>query len=165
MYQVEIKVSFRYGHRLCPPYIGKCSNVHGEYGTAIFIFSRPQLSPEGFVVDFGVAKKKIKNWIDKNWDHAYLHNCNDGVGKTFKEKGLRTYDLEVNPTAENMAAYLYSIFSNKFKGCKLEKVGVVESAPDSIAWYVAPGYIGEIVNVKILPRKLGYYGKRSETQA
>lgn len=135
MYQVEIRVNFRYGHRLCAPYTGKCNNVHGEYGTAIFIFSAEHVDGSGFVIDFGMAKKRIKKWIDANWDHAYLHNINDDIAKTLKNKGLRTYDMEVNPSAENMAEHLYSIFCKKFKSCNLDKVGVVESNIDSIAWY------------------------------
>ena len=135
MYEVEVKVNFRYGHRLVEPYKGKCSNVHGEYGTAIFLLGKDGLTSEGFVVDFGAIKKTVKEWIDENWDHAYLHSNKDEVGTYLMSMGLRTYNLFRNPTAENMAEELYCRFEDKFD-CKLVKVGLVESSTDSIAWYI-----------------------------
>ena len=133
MYSVEIKIKFRSGHRLMPPYTGKCLNPHGEGYTAIFIFSTESLDENGMVLDFGSIKEKLKTWIDDNFDHAYLHKNGDEVGIFLKEKGFRTFEFQFNPTAENMARYFYNMAISK--SLPITKVGVVESFCDSVAWY------------------------------
>ena len=139
MYQVEVKVSFRAGHRLMPPYKGKCNNVHGEYFTAIFIVESAGLNEYGMVVDFGVAKKYLKTWIDENLDHAYVHNAEDHIGHFLKSEGFKTYSIgNMNPTAENLAKMLYGMVEQTMN-LPIVKVGVVESTETSIAWYTTKG--------------------------
>ena len=136
MYGVEVRINFRAGHRLIEPYVGKCNNVHGEGYSAICIFRTDILDKNDMVLDFGIIKKKIKEWIDTNWDHAYIHSDKDEVGEYLKEKGFKTYNLgDHNPTAEYMAKYLFAAIYT-FVGIKrIKKVGIVESFEDSIAWY------------------------------
>jgi len=133
MYSIEVKIQFRYGHRLVPPYEGKCNNVHGEAGTAIFIFSSMLLDKNGMVLDFGVIKKQLKEWIDKYIDHAYICHDSDEIGVDLRKKGLKVFTLGENPTAENLAKLFFNqayVFNKN-----IVKVGVVESFVDSIAWY------------------------------
>ena len=138
-YQVEVKVSFRSGHRLMPPYKGKCNNVHGEYFTAIFILEQEELDVNGMLIDFGVVKKQLKTWTDDNLDHAYLHNEGDEVGKYLTEKGFKTYSVGPrNPTAENLARMLYGV-AKRIINLPVVKVGVVESTETSIAWFTTKG--------------------------
>jgi len=133
-YTVEVKVSFRAGHRLLPPYSGKCNNPHGEGYTAIIFLSGDQLDERGMILDFGEIKRQIKHWIDEHWDHAYIHNKNDKVGLWLKDNGFRTYSLSQNPTAEYMAEILFDIIKLNISK-KVVKVGIVESFSDSVAWY------------------------------
>lgn len=135
MYKIEIRVLFRYGHRLLPPYFGKCNNPHGEGGTAIFIFESNKLKKTDMVEDFGRVKRKIKKWIDTNIDHSYIYKKEDKVGKYLKKHGFRVYEISVNPTAENIAKLLFWNIKKLFPGISLDRVGVVESFNDSIAWY------------------------------
>ena len=37
----------------------------------------PALDPQGLVFDFTDLKRRVKNWIDDNWDHAFLVNSRD----------------------------------------------------------------------------------------
>lgn len=135
MYQVEVKVSFRAGHRLMPPYKGKCNNVHGEYFTAIFILENKELDNNGMLIDFGVIKNQLKTWIDEHLDHAYVHNEEDQVGRYLKAQGFKTYSVgEQNPTAENLAGLLYKLVKLTM-GLPVVKVGIVESTETSIAWF------------------------------
>jgi len=136
MYQIEVKVKFRAGHRLPEPYIGKCNNVHGEGYTGIFVFQTRNLDECGMVADFGVIKKKIKTWIDKNMDHGYIYQKNDRVGQILEKEGFKVYEMKVAPTAENIAFELYKKFREVDNTCILKKVGVIESWDDSIAWYI-----------------------------
>lgn len=133
MYRVEIRVQFRAGHRLMPPYEGKCNNPHGEGYTAIFLFESKSLDKNGMVYDFGVVKRDLKKWIDDNLDHSYIHHMNDKVGSYLAKNGHKTYSMSVNPTAENIAAELFRHTIQIYS--KLIIVGIIESFDDSIAWY------------------------------
>jgi 6-pyruvoyltetrahydropterin/6-carboxytetrahydropterin synthase len=132
-YQVEIRVTFRAGHRLLEPYKGKCNNVHGEGYTAIIIFEKEKIDENGMVFDFSEIKKTVKEWIDDNWDHAYIHGSKDVVADLLNDMGLKTFNLIKNPTAENMAICLYDII--RYKQLPVVKVGIIESFEDNIAWY------------------------------
>lgn len=133
MYQIEAKAQFRYGHRLIAPYTGLCNNVHGEGGTAICILEGESLDKNGMLLDFKEAKFQIKEWLDSNWDHTYLHHKDDKIGIYLKENGFRTFEFPNNPTAENMAAYLFDVLVTLH--LPVVKVGIVESFTNSVAWY------------------------------
>ena len=133
MYKIEVRVSFRSAHRLLPPYKGHCNHVHGEYYTAIFVFGSKTLDTNGMVFDFGTVKKMLKTWIDEHLDHAYICNKKDDVGVYLEDKGFRVYKIDSNPTAENLAQLLFNLCIKL--NIPAVKVGVVESSPDSIAWY------------------------------
>ena len=134
MHKIQIEIPFRAGHRLLPPFKGKCNNVHGEGFTAIVEIESENLDECGMVADFGPLKQKIKKWIDQNLDHAYIHHEMDQVADYLKEQGLKTYNMVSNPTAEHLAEELYSIISRKITN-KVTKVGIVESFRDNIAYY------------------------------
>jgi 6-pyruvoyltetrahydropterin/6-carboxytetrahydropterin synthase len=133
MYQIEVKIPFRAGHRLIEPYEGKCNNVHGEGYTAICFFEGETLNPCGMVIDFKQAKILVKEWIDNNWDHAYLYKAGDKVGEFLRKLNLRVFEFEHNPTAEYMAEYLYFLLDTF--NLPIKKVGIIESFEDSIAWF------------------------------
>lgn len=134
MNEVEVKIRFRAGHRLIPPYKGHCNNPHGEGYTVILFFKKAELDENGMVFDFGRIKKHIKSWIDENWDHSYIHHKDDEVGEYLFSKGFKTFNIgNKNPTAENMAKYLFDII--KQDNIYISKIGIIESFEDSIAWY------------------------------
>jgi len=68
----------------------QCGRLHGHNYTVEVELSSPAVNDIGFVRDFGDLKL-VKGFIDNHWDHQHL---NDFFG-------------DVNPTAENMAKYLY----------------------------------------------------------
>lgn len=134
-YLIEVKIQFRAGHRLLPPYIGKCNNIHGEGYTAIIFFKSNELDENGMVFDFGDTKRKIKEWVNNYWDHSYIFNRNDKMGLILKENGMKVFNIgNQNPTAENMAKYLFDEIKENISD-KVCKVGIIESFEDSIAWY------------------------------
>jgi 6-pyruvoyltetrahydropterin/6-carboxytetrahydropterin synthase len=133
---ITIEIPFRAGHRLIAPYKGKCNNVHGEGYTAIVELKSERIDQNGMVADFGKTKKKIKNWIDKNWDHAYIYTNRDEVGHYLAKKGFKTFNIgDSNPTAEIMAEELFYRIKMSLRIKSVSKVGIVESFRDSIAWY------------------------------
>lgn len=140
-FQLEIKVNFRYGHRLLKDTTSKCYNLHGEGGTAIVILEKPKLDNFDKVVDFGKVKKVIKEMIDERYDHTMILNCEDDkLIMNLGNMNMKLLLLQSDPTAERIAENLYwdicSILDEiTEQDTTVVKVGVQESFEDSIAWY------------------------------
>lgn len=66
----------------------------------------------GRVIDFSVLKERVGGWILANWDHGFVVASHDGDARraiaAFMSGGLpqKTFVLDRNPTAENMARHL-----------------------------------------------------------
>lgn len=75
---------FSSAHRL-PFYDGPCHNLHGHTWKVVFLISGP-VQKNGMVADFKELKKLLDGILP---DHQYLN------------------DLLENPTAENLAPYLF----------------------------------------------------------
>lgn len=105
------------GHRVLG-HEGKCKNLHGHRYVAEVTVISPELDSLGRVIDFGVLKKLIGDWIDENWDHNFLCHPEDAlvelwkisVGPTsiFAGKAPYVFPPGQNPTAENIAWVLFS---------------------------------------------------------
>lgn len=106
LYKVSIELRFDAAHRLCD-YSGKCHNLHGHTYFAIVDVACAELISPGFVVDFVVLKKAVKDWIDANWDHATILWVNDPLVSMLGGLGLRVFCMEHEPTAEHMADVLF----------------------------------------------------------
>jgi 6-pyruvoyltetrahydropterin/6-carboxytetrahydropterin synthase len=76
MYRVRIELTFDSGHQLLD-YPGKCAFPRGHTYRAEVFLEAPSLDPLGLVFDFTELKRRIKDWIDANWDHASLVNSKD----------------------------------------------------------------------------------------
>lgn len=115
------------GHRVLG-HGGKCRHLHGHRYAAEVTCHAPRLNNLGMVVDFSCIKQEVGGWIDTNWDHnMILHPddplCNDhnlahvggGTHKTLwswfcEVHGRKPFVMPVgwpNPTAENMAEFLF----------------------------------------------------------
>lgn len=108
------RIQFCAGHRVYG-HETKCKNPHGHNYIATIDARAIQLDAVGRVVDFSVLKSTLGTWIDQNWDHGFIWFKDDHEMKFLYDeyegqKGLfskyKNYSLGVNPTAENMAAYL-----------------------------------------------------------
>lgn len=143
-YEIEVRVNFRYGHRLLHPYEGRCNNIHGEGGTLILIFETDKLDKNDMVFDFGEVKKLIKKLVDDNLDHAYIFKTGDKYGNLFKEDGLKTFEMSNQPTAENIAKFIYDLIYLFYP--QIKRVGSIESFEDSIAWYERNKNIIDVLN-------------------
>lgn len=113
MYYVSKKMEISAAHRLNLDYESACRNWHG-HGWLVVVYCRAsKLNHNGMVVDF----KTVKNEIHGTFDH----NCvNDIMG-------------DLNPTAENMAKWIFDKVNDIFKrpeedgDGKCYKVSVQES--------------------------------------
>ncbi len=110
--KISKTIRFEAGHRLAKGYPGNCQHVHGHsYVVTVEMESRGKLNKFGFVKDFNDFKP-LKEWIDSNWDHAFLVSKDDNSMLDFlRENDQRHYVFEDNPTAEYIAGELHRIAS------------------------------------------------------
>ena len=101
------RFTFCAGHRLVG-HEGKCQNLHGHnYVVEIFVTGQQQ-DDVGRILDFKQLKNSIKGWLDDHWDHTFILWKDDanGLAAIRSSEPHRVYELESNPTAENMAIHL-----------------------------------------------------------
>lgn len=109
MHLIRIEIIFDSGHRLLD-YEGKCAFPHGHTYRAEVFLEASSLDALGLVFDFTELRSRVKEWIDNNWDHAFLANSRDtelisGLKPISKGK-LYEFDGE-NPSCEVMSRELY----------------------------------------------------------
>ncbi len=90
-YSLNVISDFASAHTL-RDYPGACSRMHGHNWKVEAEVEASQLDEVGMVVDFKVIRQAVKKLTDR-LDHYYLNE-------------IPPFD-EINPTAENIAAYLY----------------------------------------------------------
>ena len=120
MFEVSVKGSFSGAHRL-KGYHGKCEALHGHNWDVEVFAAAKKLDHGGLAIDFKVLKNKLNAVLD-SLDHRDLN------GIVFFKKG--------NPSAENIAKYIYDNLKKALKGDKvsLRRVSVWETR-DSCATY------------------------------
>ena len=93
MYTISKEFHFSASHVLHKlPGNHPCSRLHGHNYIVIAEFASEMLNETGFVIDYRDLEP-IKKWLDDNFDHK---NLND--------------QIPFNPTAENLARFLYHEF-------------------------------------------------------
>lgn len=119
MYTIKKEFSFDAAHHLegLPPE-HPCSRLHGHTYTVIMELSSIKLNEVGFVIDYRKLSI-VKDFIDSALDHKDLNDF-----------------LPVNPTAENIAKYIFQLFKKELP--QLTAVSVKET-PKTIATY-SPDY-------------------------
>ena len=140
MHSIKKRFEFDAGHRLSK-HDGKCRNIHGHrYAVEVHIESGT-LNNDFMVLDFSDLKF-VKDWLDDNWDHGMILNRDDlEVVKFCVLRKFKYYQMEGDPTAENMAEHLCSIVDRQ-----LEQAGVdicvarivVHETPSCSATYENP---------------------------
>lgn len=113
MYEILIRTEFSGAHHL-RGYKGKCEALHGHNWKVEAKFQKEGVDALGISYDFKKAKDMLKS-ILKKFDHAYLNKLS-----AFKTK---------NPSAENIARYIYKELKNSItqKGLAVASVSVWES--------------------------------------
>jgi 6-pyruvoyltetrahydropterin/6-carboxytetrahydropterin synthase len=91
MFEVTIEETFAAGHAL-RNYRGKCENVHGHNYRCQVTLEGDQLDSIGLLVDFVEMKRVVHAVLDR-MDHQWLND-------------FSPFDV-LNPSAENMAKYIY----------------------------------------------------------
>ena len=90
-YNLKIVTDFASAHTL-RDYPGACSRMHGHNWKVEVEVVATELDNVGMGIDFKTIKKATKQ-VTAELDHRYLNE-------------IKPFD-EINPTAENLAAYIY----------------------------------------------------------
>lgn len=104
----------------------KCAHLHGHnYRVHFKIAAKKGLDDVGRVLDFGVIKSILCEWLETHWDHKFLVNELDPRAMDLKyldPSGVVL--LGWNPTAENMAEFLLKELGPKILPAHVELVWV-----------------------------------------
>jgi len=115
--RLDVEFTFAAAHRL-PRYDGPCFRLHG-HNYRFFVGLEGEVDPKsGMIVDFGVVKAAVTEHVLARVDHRDLN------------------DLLENPTAENIARWIFEGLEPHLKG--LVEVRLYE-IPDSCVTYRGPG--------------------------
>lgn len=121
---------FSAGHRV-HGHESKCAHLHGHNYRVTFTVEAEKLDSVGRVVDFGVIKSMLCQWLEETWDHKFLVWEKDHLATSLWEldpEGVRFTPF--NPTAENMAEFLLHVIGPvqlAGTGCTLVDVQVEET--------------------------------------
>ena len=110
MFEVTIEETFAAGHAL-RNYRGKCENVHGHNYRCQVTLEGEQLDSIGLLVDFVELKRVVHGVLDR-MDHQWLNE-------------FSPFDV-LNPSAENMAKYIYDQVAEGLPSRDGVKVGAVK---------------------------------------
>lgn len=105
-FKVTKQIEFCYGHRLLE-YDGKCKYLHGHNGLLEIEVGTESLDSLGMVIDFGVIKDIVKQWVDDNIDHKMILSKDDPILGMLNDINEPVYVLDGNPTAENIAKHVH----------------------------------------------------------
>jgi 6-pyruvoyltetrahydropterin/6-carboxytetrahydropterin synthase len=108
MYEISVTRSFAAAH-LLKDIGGKCEGLHGHNFIVEVCIAAAALNKEGLLLDFRV----LKEWIDETLeglDHKHLNDL--------------PYFQKMNPSAENLARFIYDRINEKAQLQNLEVVHV-----------------------------------------
>jgi len=108
MYEVTVEDSFAAGHYL-RNYKGKCENPHGHNYKVRVTLRGADLDRAGLLLDFKDLKDVMKHVIDR-LDHQMLNDMEPFI--------------ELNPSAENLAKYVYDETTARLKSLTSGRVSV-----------------------------------------
>lgn len=121
MFELVVNGAFEAAHRLVD-YPGKCNRLHGHSWTVEMSVVGNKLNKIGMVADFKTLKAMLMEVLD-GMDHQYLNE-------------LEPFN-KINPTAENLAQYIYNVLKQQeiFDGTvKLNYIKVWESPKSAVIY-------------------------------
>lgn len=125
MYEVTIKNTFSAAHIL-KDIGGKCEKLHGHNFTVEVTVASRELNEDGLLIDFKILKGWTEEILEK-LDHKLLNDT--------------SYFKDTNPSAENIARFIYDMIYEKAKSrkFKVSRVTVWESEDARASYEVVRG--------------------------
>lgn len=120
MYRVSVEADFSAAHFL-QGYRGKCENVHGHNYKVEAHLEAEGLDKVGIAVDFSIVKKGLRE-ILAELDHKSLNELD--------------YFKGINPSAENIARFIFNKLNERLKGepAKLAAVTIGETDTSRVTY-------------------------------
>jgi 6-pyruvoyltetrahydropterin/6-carboxytetrahydropterin synthase len=120
MYEVTIKNTFSAAHIL-KDIGGKCEKLHGHNFTVEVTVASRELNEDGLLIDFKILKGWTEEILEK-LDHKLLNDT--------------PYFKDTNPSAENIARFIYDGIYGKVKSrkIKISRVTVWESEDARVSY-------------------------------
>ncbi|MBF0122476.1 MAG: 6-carboxytetrahydropterin synthase QueD [Candidatus Omnitrophica bacterium] len=119
MFELTVRGDFSSAHFL-RDYDGQCKNLHGHTWKVAVTVAGEKLDDIGVMADF-VEMKRCLSDILKRLDHACLND--------------QDFFKVHNPTAENLAKYIYMEYKTLIAPVRLVKVQVWESEKADVVYY------------------------------
>jgi 6-pyruvoyltetrahydropterin/6-carboxytetrahydropterin synthase len=89
---------------------GRCEHLHGHRYTIHFTCEADELNAIGMVIDFGVMKARLCQWLEDHWDHRLLLWEEDPFRPAIEAVSPESVVVvPFNPTAENLAEHLLTV--------------------------------------------------------
>ncbi len=111
MFEIFVEHTFAAAHAL-RNYHGKCENLHGHNYRVQVGLEGPQLDQNGLLFDFADLKKRLRS-TSEYLDHQFINE-------------LKPFD-EINPSAENIAKFIYDEIQRGLHTASLAYVKVWET--------------------------------------
>jgi 6-pyruvoyltetrahydropterin/6-carboxytetrahydropterin synthase len=120
MYEVTIIKSFSAAH-LLSEIGGKCEELHGHNFKVEITVAAEELNSAGLLIDFRFLKKALGEILE-NIDHKHLNALTSFAG--------------INPSAENIARYIFETMGKKIKsaGVRMVRVKIWESENAAVTY-------------------------------
>lgn len=118
MFEIMVEGKFDAAHCL-RGYQGDCERLHGHTYRVQSFLHLDDLDEQGMAIDFKIVKKSLKSILDY-LDHICLNDLPEFT--------------EINPTAENIAKFIYDKMSDDF-GASVHKVTVWETASSAASYW------------------------------
>ena len=122
MYTLKKSFKVETGHVLDTSYMGECQRFHGHSAKIVVSVCALGLNEDGMVMDFKLLKELFKPLYDK-LDHRFLiserkakrllYPCEGDIGALCADFGIEV--VSFNPTAENIAKWLYDSFNQSIR--------------------------------------------------
>lgn len=111
---ISKEFSFDSAHQLIN-YNGKCENLHG-HTYRLKITLKGEIKESGMIIDFTLLKKIVEEKIIEKLDHRYLN------------------DIISQPTAENIALWIWNELENEFTNerCSIYEIVLWETETSSV---------------------------------
>jgi 6-pyruvoyltetrahydropterin/6-carboxytetrahydropterin synthase len=103
--RITQEMAIDYGHRL-EKHESKCKNVHGHRGTIQITVEADKLDEVGRVIDFGVVKAVVGEWLNETLDHGIVLQEYDPM-VALLHGHTKMFTMPKPPTAENLAELVF----------------------------------------------------------
>lgn len=136
--RITRRLEFDAGHRI-PDHASQCRHLHGHRYVLEVTLSGDIIKADGqpvngMVMDFADVKRIANEQVVSRWDHAFLVYRGDSLVVDFLATvpGHKTVELDVVPTAENLAAVAFRVLDAAYQDIygnhlRLERVRLYET--------------------------------------